>query len=377
MPSTFRLLLGGSSASEDLYTQMTSIEVEENADLPGAFQLNLPVNATSAGDLTFINDSTLQPFANVAVVATVKDKPDECIFDGFVLSHKLQLHTGTTASTLQVWGQDASWLMNLEEKVKERTDVTDADVASSIFNDYGITPSSDNSQDDSPSHTEDGHTLMQRGTDIQFLRWLGRRNGKLVRVGCTDTAGQRTGYFIKPKLDGDPAITLKVNDPENWNVDALNVEWDVTRPTKVKARQALFNDSSEDGASGDASDSGLDSLGDRGLASFSGKDISVLLAAPVDDAGELSMRAKSVLRDSGWFVRCEGETDVARLKAILRVGVVVQIAGIGSVNSGKYYVWSVRHTITADSHKMKFVLVRNAVGAAPSGAGGGLLGGLL
>ncbi len=324
MPSTFRLLLGGSSASEDLYTQMTSIEVEENADLPGAFQLNLPVNATSAGDLTFINDSTLQPFANVAVVATVKDKPDECIFDGFVLSHKLQLHTGTTASTLQVWGQDASWLMNLEEKVKEWSDVTDADVASSIFNDYGI-----------------------------------------------------TGYFIKPKLDGDPAITLKVNDPENWNVDALNVEWDVTRPTKVKARQALFNDSSEDGASGDASDSGLDSLGDRGLASFSGKDISVLLAAPVDDAGELSMRAKSVLRDSGWFVRCEGETDVARLKAILRVGVVVQIAGIGSVNSGKYYVWSVRHTITADSHKMKFVLVRNAVGAAPSGAGGGLLGGLL
>src|SRR5262249_54750970 len=153
---------------------------------------------------------------NVAVVATVEGKPDECIFDGFVLSHKLHLQTGTTVSTLQVWGQDASWLMNLREKAKEWTDVTDADVASSIFNDYGIPPSSDNSQDDSPSHTEDRHTLMQRATDIQFLRMLGRRNGKLVRVACADQPGRRTGFFAKPNLDGDPALTIKVNDPDNW-----------------------------------------------------------------------------------------------------------------------------------------------------------------
>jgi hypothetical protein len=197
-----------------------------------------------------------------------------------------------------------------------------------------------------------------------------------VRVACAGQPGQRTGYFAKPKLDGDPVLTLTINDPENWNVRALDVEWDVTRPSKVKASQALFNDSSEDGASGDASDSGLDPLADRGISSFSGKDITVLLTAPVDEAGELSLRAKALLRDAGWFVRCEGETDVARLKAVLRAGAVVQVAGIGSLNSGKYYVWSVRHSLTADSHKMKFVLVRNAVGAAPSG-GGGLLGGVL
>jgi len=62
------------------------------------------------------------------------------------------------------------------------------------------------------------------------------------------------------------------------------------------------------------------------------------------------------------------------LKAILRVGTVVQINGAGSLSSGKYFVWSVRHTIDHDAHKMKFVLVRNAVGAQPSG--GGLPGGL-
>lgn len=103
--------------------------------------------------------------------------------------------------------------------------------------------------------------------------------------------------------------------------------------------------------------------------------MSVRLTAPVDDAGELTLRAQSLLREAGWFVRCEGEADVSRLNAVLRVGQIVQIEGIGTLHSGNYYVWSVRHTISADAHRMKFVLLRNAVGPEPGG--GGLLAGLL
>jgi hypothetical protein len=43
------------------------------------------------------------------------------------------------------------------------------------------------------------------------------------------------------------------------------------------------------------------------------------------------------------------------------VGKLAQVNGAGRIHSGKYFVWSVRHTITADSHRMRFVLVRNAV----------------
>lgn len=375
MASTFQLFLNGTAADDNLQNALSSLEVEENADLPGAIQLNLAISRSEAGDLTFVNDAGLQPLANLAVVATPEDKPDECIFDGYVLSHKLHLETGITNSSLQVWGQDASWLMNLEEKTREWVDVTDGDVANTIFNQYGFTPASDNTADDSPSHTEDGHSLMQRGSDIQFLRNLARRNGKLCRVACTTTPGQQNGYFASPKLDGDPVLTLALNDLEAWTVRALDFDWDVTRPSAVKASQALFNDNNEDGVSGDTNDSELPLLDARSLADFAGKPMTVLLTAPVDDAGELQLRAKSLLRESGWFVRCEGEADVSRLNAVLRVGTVVQIEGVGSLNSGKYYVWSVRHTITADSHKMKFTLVRNAVGPPHKGSSG-LLGGL-
>jgi phage protein D len=322
-----------------------------------------------------VSDSRLQPFANLAVVVTPEGQGAQCIFDGYVLSHSLHLESGTTASTLEVWGLDSSCLMNLEEKAKEWVDVTDADVASAIFSDYGVTPAPDNSTEDSPSHTESGQSLMQRASDIQFLRNLARRNGKLCWVACADQPGVRTGYFTKPNLDGDPAATLTLNDPQSPVVQALDFGWDVTRPTAVNASQTLFSDSSGSPVAGDTSDSGLTLLDQRGLADFSGKAMTVLLTSTVSDAGELAMRAQSLLRESGWFVRCEGEADAARLNAVLRAGTVVMINGAGSLHSGKYFVWSVRHSITADSHKMKFVLLRNAVGPPPTG-GGGLPGGI-
>src|SRR5258706_6106994 len=232
MASTFQVELNGTPADVALCPAIAELEVDENADMPGAIQFTFPVSRTDDGDLSYVADDRFKPFANLAVVATAEGQSDECIFDGYVLSHKLHLETGTVSSTLQVFGQDASWLMNLEEKAREWTDVTDADVAASIFGDYGITPASDNGDADSPSHTEDGNTLMQRASDIQFLRTLARRNGKICRVACAGKPGQRTGYFAKPKLDGDPVLTMTLNGPAGaWTVHALDIEWDVTRPT--------------------------------------------------------------------------------------------------------------------------------------------------
>jgi phage protein D len=256
--------------------------------------------------------------------------------------------------------------MNTTEQVKEWVDVTDGAVANTIFGNYGFAPDDGNLTDDSPAHTSDGHSLMQRATDAQFLRRLARRNGKLFRVYCTDTPGQRTGSFAKPSLDGDPVVTLTLNDATAATVDAVDITWDVMRPSATVAYQELFTDSDPDGAGGTTSDSGLDPMEARGLADFAGTAVTSLLTATVDDGQELTGRAQSVLIEAGWFVRCQGTADVNRLKAILRAGTVVQLAAAGSLHSGNYFVWSVRHKITAEKHTMEFVLVRNAVGAAPS-----------
>jgi hypothetical protein len=100
--------------------------------------------------------------------------------------------------------------------------------------------------------------------------------------------------------------------------------------------------------------------------------MTALLTTTVDDGGELTTRAQAVLRDAAWFVKCEGTTDAGRLGAILRVGSIVALNAAGAMHSGKYLVWKVRHSITAEAHKMAFTLVRNAVGAPAAGGGLGL-----
>ncbi len=369
MASTYQILLDGTPVEKAFYDAITSLEVEENAELPDAVQLTMAVNRSTAGDLDYPGDARLGPLTNLAVVAQPDGGESQCIFDGYILSHQLHLETATSASTLKVWGQDASWLMNLEEKVKEWVNVTDADVANAIFGDYSFDPDPANTDDDSPAHTEDGHSLMQRGSDIQFLRSLARRNGKLCRVTCSDTPGQRTGFFAKPDLTADPAATLNLNDIAAWNVSALDISWEATRPTRVTGGQALFDDDDPDAASVDETDSGLPLLDDNDLATFTGKPMTVLLSAPVDDAGEMQMRAQSLLGEAGWFVRCEGEVDVSRLHAVMRVATIVQLEQIGAMHSGNYLVWSVRHHINADAHRMRFVLVRNAIGGSAKSSG--------
>jgi hypothetical protein len=373
MPSLFDILVGGASVS-DFTTKLSALEVEENLDLPSAFRLTLPLTVTSDGDLDMVVDGRLGPLSNLAVTAQAADGQTHCLIDGYVLSQEIHLDTGSANSTIKVSGQDATWLMNATETAKEWVDVTDGSVANAIFGAYGITPDPGNLDDDSPAHTADGASLMQRASDAQFLRELARRGGKLFRVFCTDTPGQRTGYFGMPSLDGDPVSILTLNPADSANVGELDIVWDVMRPTSVVAMQALLTESDPDGAGGTTSDDGLSNLDKQGLADFATAPVTAILTTTAADAATLTGRAQSVLRESGWFVRCEGATDATRLGSIIRAGTIAQINAAGAAHSGNYLVWSVRHRITAEKHEMKFVLVRNAVGAVAGGAS--LLGGI-
>jgi hypothetical protein len=92
----------------------------------------------------------------------------------------------------------------------------------------------------------------------------------------------------------------------------------------------------------------------------------------VDSAGELTQRAQGLLSESGWFVRCQAEADADRLGVVLRAGMLVSLDGIGALHSGTWIVWTVRHRLTQEGHKMHFTLLRNAVGTPPTGSSGGL-----
>jgi hypothetical protein len=366
-----QLVVNGTAVPEEFYDAIEQMEIEESADRPGALLLQLPVNRTSAGDLEFVGDGTFEPMTNVTLTVTPAEQGSraQCIFDGYVLSWRLHLDRASASSTIDVWAQDASWLMNIDDNVVEWSGRTDGEVANAIFSSYGFTPAAGNTENDSPSHTPDGHTLLQRATDLQFLRGLARRGGKLCRVACTDSPGARTGYFVSPAVAGQPVATIFLFDPDNWTVETLDFDWDVMRPTEADASQVDLTQASDTGTDVTADDSGLAPLDDRDYPAYLGQSSTLLLTAPAD-LPELDQRTAAVLAESGFFSRCSGEADADRIGTILRVGDVVTIEGAGSIQSGDWLVWNVRHKYSPDSWKMSFTLVRNAMG--PASAGGAL-----
>ena len=361
--SQYQVLFEGTPVEKDFYEQVSRLEVEENADLPGAISLTLPVGVKDE-ELTWVSDPKLRPYANIAVVATAPDASDECIFDGYVLTHKVHLPSGTAGATVEVWGQDASVLMGMTERVKVWSGMTEADVAQQIFASYGISAASANDKDPGPTHSEDEHALVQRGSDADFLRRLARRTGRWFRVAAADEPGIRSGWFAPPDLDAASVVTIGVTDSATSAVAALDFAWDASRPTSVESRQVSLSDNDMAGVSADTTDSGLSPLDARTLAQFTGRQRTVILTAAADTA-ELPDRSAALLREANWFVRCEGTADVNVLKRVLRVGQVVEVEGCGSVLSGKYLVWSVRHTFTTQAHTMAFALVSNALGPEP------------
>jgi hypothetical protein len=276
--SKFQLLLDGAAVDADFYDSITSVEIEENADLPDALRLRLPVS-TKDKDLTLVNDARLKPFTNVAVVITPSDGPNQCIFDGYVLSHKIHLQAGIADSTLEVTGQDASVLMQLDEKTREFVGLTHGAVANQIFAENGLAPGPRNTDDDSPASTEDTHTLMQRGSDIDFLQRLARRTGRWCRVACAGQPGERTGFFEVPDLMGDPVLVLDLNDPAKSQVKELDFAWDVARPTNVAAWQASLSSAAPIDAA--ASDGGLAPLDARAPCSATPAGLRAAKARPI------------------------------------------------------------------------------------------------
>jgi hypothetical protein len=172
-------------------------------------------------------------------------------------------------------------------------------------------------------------------------------------MGATETA-----HFKLPPVDADPAhdLIINLNTPDS-NIATLDIEWDVEQPTSATASQLDLNDKST--IDGDILSSPLNPLAANALSDIVTDTRSLHLYAPVDDAGDLQARGEGALIESNFFIRAHGKTTRANLGGVLRALMVVNVRGVGSRHSGKWFCESVRHSIDDIEHRMEFALVRN------------------
>jgi phage protein D len=358
---SYTLAVNGNPASPALLNAVKQIEMEDHEKMAAMVRLRLAVAVKEDGSgWTIVDDAIFTRLAKLNLSVTVGSGAAIPLIEAYVIDVDTSFSSEPGGSILSVTAMDPTVLMHLEEKVKSWPNMMDSDVASAIFSDasYGFTPVVESTQ---WSRQEDDHTLMQRGTDIQFLQHLAERNGYACFVELND-AGQVEGHFHPPKRDGQPQGTLTVNTGSATNVEKFHARFDMLGPAIAKAATVDPDDASAQ--SGDVQQgSQSEGMGDTPTVP-SDRPRSVLLSQlAMAQSGEVQRYAQAVVDRSSWSIAAEGELNIVAYGGVLRAKKPVMVRGVGRQFSGRYYVERVLHVIGGDgTYVQRFTLRRNALG---------------
>ena len=327
-----------------------SVQVIEALDQPTTYRLRYEFSSAD-GDFPLLLDGHLEPESELAVMVMV-DMVPQFLVSGPVIGQQIRIVNGGTGSALEVVGADRSAAMDREDKARVWNNVTDSLAVMAVLAEYQLVPDVSMT---STLHTEFTHSLVQRESDLRFVRRLARRNGFWFWITSLAPA-VNVGHFKRFSPGGAPEAALAINAAET-NIDEVSIDWDSERPTSAPLKQISLSDKSV--IDGTVTRSPLTGLASQGLADIAASPRSARIAVPVDDAGDLTARAEALLIDHGWFVRARVTARLSTLKTLVRAHTMVSLNGVGSRHSGTYVVSRVVHDIDPADHVMTIDLIRN------------------
>lgn len=341
----------------DLYPDLLSVEVEEDEQLAGVFNLRLSIVLKNDGSWSWIDDERLKIWNKVTISAGFINNVID-VLTGYITQITPYFSNDLSQCYIDIRGMDGTVLMNREEKLKAWKGKKDSAIARDIFTkEYQFTVNKDTLKDTNIDYKEDFSTTTQRETDIQFLRRLARRNGYECFVRNNE------GYFRPPQLSGKPQKLLAIQFGKETNLNYYKVEINGFKPTNVEMYHLdLFNKESLRVAINSTTQSKLGKSGASDVLTADVKPAKLVLKHSMANGQPvMQLMSQSLYDDANWFVFGEGEINSIEYQDVLRARELVTIKGVGETYSGVYYVTKVKHVFTEGSYTQRFKVKRNAI----------------
>lgn len=387
----YQIFFDGEAVEDEFYGDVMLLRVEENTSSASTLYLRISTRQQEDGAWIYLEDDLLAPFTPVAVwvgftggsglAGALGGGSDggsdggsggnsglEPVFTGYITAVQVTLGSMPGETYIDVRALDTSVLLSLEEKVATWPNLADSDIVQQIVSGYGVQVQADSTP---TVHQENDTTVVQRGTDLQFVRMLAQRNGLEFYFETSKESEEVVAYCRAPQLEGTPQPDLAIQFGEGSNLRSFSARLSAQRPLSVKAQQIDIKANSANSA--EASDTQLVLLGASDLNTLVGGSLGGLvtpkeaqaqmlaLAAPTSDATELQTIAQAVRDEAGWFITATGEINSDAYANVLRPHRLVLVKGAGTPYSGKYYVTQVVHELRSDgSYSQRFEARRNA-----------------
>jgi phage protein D len=355
---SYTLLLDGAPISPDVLATLQQIEVEEHAELADMLRLDLAIGVREDGSgWTVLDDDLFPRLASLKLLVTIGSGMPEPLIEAYVIETSMTFSNQPGQSMLNVVAMDPTVLMHLGDKVRPWPNMADSDIASALFGEYGLVANVEPTQ---PVRQAVDVTTIQRGTDIQFLRHLARRNGYECYVEVNALTQQAEGHFHPPRLTQSPQGVLSVNLGEATNVNTFNTRFNMLRPTT--AQSTGLDIATQNTQPVQVQSLALTGMGRTPVLNGDRPRRALLSQSGLAQTGELQTYAQAVVDWSAWAITAEGELNTAAYGSLLRAKRPINVRGAGRQFSGTYYVEKVLHTFTGDGCTQRFTLRRNALG---------------
>lgn len=341
------------SEATNVYTDLMRLEVELDDELAAVFKLQLCM-MQYGDEWTNLDSENLQPWKPVTINAGFRDDFTE-IFKGYISRIIPSFGQSPTQAYLEIHGVDKSILLDREEILKDWVSKKDSDIASEIFSNYQLTAQV---TDTGVVHDEAVSTIIQRETDMQFLKRLALRNGYECYVQGD------TGYFGKPLTDEEPQPVLAVHYGNQTTLNNFRLSVDSVAPANIAMVQ--IDRESKDVHEVSIESSSHQLYGENDMSSFltSGQKPRKVYVGKNSATGpeEMSKLCQGLFDRNEWFVYGSGDVFSFDYGHVLMPRKPVTIKGIGEAYSGVYYVNHVKHVFLPHGYSQQIQVKRNALG---------------
>lgn len=367
---TYRMFFDNKPLTREQLERIEEIIVEQEVDMAWEARIELPVSIDEKGNWKQENEEYMKSFSRVRVEIKIGDNPFVPLIDGSITGSNNQKESepGKSSSILIV--QDDSVYLNREDRVSRFENLRDDEIAGQIFQDVEQIASTDIDITPAPPGNLPP-VVVQRGTNMQLLRSLARRQGMHAYVLPGESPGQSIGCFklFPVQTDGLPPLILL---GAGRNMGIFRPANDAQKAARVSASSLSIMDKTITTRTSQMND--LDLLGDE--AGFENEsDTAIQILPPYQgESVDLDQAITAEASKASYGLEATGTVLEGFYSGVLQPYRIVTILAGNTPSSGNYVIKKVTHTLTRSNYSQSFTVIRNARSATGVGSAGDLSG---
>jgi hypothetical protein len=352
----YRMFFDNKPATREQLDRMEDITVEQEVDMAWEASIQIPICTDEKGNWTGEDEVFMADFARVRVEIKVGDAEFVPLIDGSIVGFQRQMSSEPGRSAIALTVQDDSIYLNQEDEIFRFENFLDHEIASQIF---GKVQQIASTEIETTRSSSSGQTpvVVQRGTKMQLLRAIARRQGMHAYVLPGKQPGESIGCFKKFPAEPDQLPPLILLGAER-NVETFNEHKNAQQPSRVQAFALSITDKTITKSTSDLGK--LDLLGDEQAFQQPANIATQILHSCEEDTVDLDRLVQAEAERLSYAFDGTGNILTDCYTGVLIPYRVVTVQGANKRSSGNYLISKVTHTLTASHYSQAFTLKRNA-----------------